>query len=81
MNDKQKLLKQLQMYNFAVVDASLFLDTHPHDQNALKYFKRVSRLRDEARENYEKKYGPTRVENNTNENEWEWATCPFPWEV
>lgn len=32
------LLMQIMMLDFAVQDASLFLDTHPCDEEAMKYF-------------------------------------------
>ena len=81
MTDREKMLKQLQMYHFAVIDASLFLDTHPKDKEALAYFNRVKRLADGAREEFERKYGPVRQENTGESNEWRWATERWPWEV
>ena len=30
------LLDRVQMYEFAVIEANLYLDTHPQDQDALK---------------------------------------------
>ena len=37
MTEKRKLLNQLQMYNFAVIETGLFLDTHPFNKKALAY--------------------------------------------
>ena len=35
MNDREKMLQKVRMYNFALVDATLFLDGHPKDASAL----------------------------------------------
>ena len=35
MNERQTLLHKVQMYDFALVDAALFLDGHPKDAAAL----------------------------------------------
>ena len=81
MTKREKLLKPLQMYNFALVDASLFLDTHPKDKEALAYFNRVKKLANGAKEEFERKYGPVRQESTGEETQWRWATEQWPWEV
>ena len=43
MTEREKLMKQLQMYHFAAIDAGLFLDTHPNDKEALNYFNKVKK--------------------------------------
>lgn len=80
MTEKEKMLKQVQMYRFALVDASLFLDTHPTDKEALKYFKRINELFEKALKNYEDKYASINISSGISDNKWEWATSPFPWE-
>ena len=81
MTEREKLMKQLQMYQFAAIDASLFLDTHPKDKEALAYFNRMKKLTDKAREEYECKYGPTQMRVDEDATKWEWALKPWPWEV
>ncbi|MGN0174325.1 MAG: spore coat protein CotJB [Acutalibacteraceae bacterium] len=80
MTEKEKLMKQLQMYHFAALDAALFLDTHPNDKEALAYFNRVKKLADGAREDFERKYGPVRMGDTGESNKWDWALQPWPWE-
>lgn len=80
MTEREKLLKQLQMYHFAVVDAGLFLDTHPNDKEALNYFNKAKKLADGAREDFEKKYGPVMMTSTEGHTKWEWALKPWPWE-
>lgn len=81
MTEREKLMKQLQMYDFAVIEAGLFLDTHPNDKEALNYFNKVRKLAENARENYEKKYGPNLMTSTEGRTNWEWALKPWPWEV
>lgn len=81
MNEKEKMLKQVQMYCFALVDASLFLDTHPTDKEALKYYQRLKEMSDKLQEEYQKKYGSLNIKNGEKDGKWEWATSAFPWEV
>lgn len=80
MNDRHKMLKKVQMYEFALVEANLFLDTHPTDQKALEYFKMQKKYHDEAVMEYTKKYGPLTAQNCMYENRWTWVDGPWPWE-
>ena len=48
-NNRQTLMKRVQMYEFALVEAGMFLDTHPQDREALKYHQKYSKLRAEAK--------------------------------
>ncbi len=81
MTEKQKLMNKLQMYNFAVIETGLFLDTHPFDKKALAYFNKVKKLKEEAKKEYENKYGPTLMTSNDNDEKWDWALTKWPWEV
>lgn len=45
------------MYEFALVEANLFLDSHPDDQEALKYYSKYAGLLQEAKAAYEKQFG------------------------
>lgn len=81
MTEREKMMKQLQMYQFAMVDAALFLDTHTDDKEALNYFNKVKKLADGAREEYERKYGPTKMTSTEGRTKWDWALDRWPWEV
>ena len=81
MNEREKALKQLQMYNFALIDAMLFLDTHPKDRETLSYFKKTKKLFDTAKNDYEQKFGPISARSVTSNDKWEWVNSPWPWEV
>lgn len=79
-NDKQKLMHKVQMYGFAVVEANLYLDSHPTCRDGLKYFREHKAKYDEAVAEYEAKYGPLTAAASEGTRKWEWVTEPFPWE-
>ena len=81
MNDREKLLKRVQMYQFAVTDAALFLDTHPDCAQALAYYNKYKKLLEEAKNAYEKAFGPLEICSDENTARWAWVDGPFPWEL
>lgn len=81
MNDRAKLLKKVQMYSFAVTDASLFLDTHPDCADALAYYNKYKKLWEEAKKQFEAAFGPLDIDSEQNNDRWAWVDGPFPWEL
>ena len=59
--DKEKMLRYVQELGFAIDDVVLYLDTHPTDQNALKYFNHYNRLANQARQEYSAKFTPLTI--------------------
>lgn len=81
MNDREKALRMVQMYKFTLVEANLFLDTHPDDQQALNYFKENKRLYEKVKQDFVSKYGPLQVSDvKDNADMWDWINGPWPWE-
>ena len=68
------------MVSFAVVDITLYLDTHPEDEEALKYFNHYADLRRTAMSAYAEKYGPLTIDDANPDNYWSWSAVPLPWE-
>jgi len=77
---RKKLLKQIQIYSFAVNEAALYLDTHTDDRAALAYYDKYRNLLREAKCAYEKNYGPLTMYGVNTENSWSWVMDPWPWE-
>ena len=50
-------LQQINEVSFAVNDMLLYLDTHPEDQKALRYFSDISDRRNQLMAEYAEKYG------------------------
>ena len=79
-NLRTKMMKQIQVYAFAVNEAVLYLDTHTDDKAALAYFNKYrTRLR-EARQTYEKNYGPITADGVQSDCSRSWVLDPWPWE-
>ena len=80
MNQAQ-LLHWIDMVSFAVVDITEYLDTHPKDEEALKYFDEYLAMRKNALCSYAEKYGPLTIDSVAPEkNDWIWSAQPLPWE-
>ncbi len=81
LSDKQKLMRKLQACSFALVEANLYLDSHPTCQNGLQYFAEHKAEYEKLLKEYESKYGPlTARASDGHSKRWEWVTSPFPWE-
>ena len=79
--EKKNLLYYINVVSFAALEANLFLDTHPEDEEALEYFNHYSEARERALEEYSKRFGPLNLDQvRDNWDEWKWATQPWPWE-
>lgn len=79
-NEKQKLLRRLQAARFAVIDVSLYLDSHPTCQEGLKYFREKRELSEKLTKEYEEAYGPLTATASCAEERWDWVCTAFPWE-
>lgn len=80
MTSRQQALREVQMLDFALQEAELYLDVHPKNNNALNYFKENQQLARAARANYEKLYGPLTYQHENKDCFWNWIEGPWPWE-
>ena len=77
--EKESLLQFISEVSFAVLDVGLYLDTHPCDREALLYYKKYRDLREQALDEYSKKFGPLLVTDVDNDCYWTWTDEPWPW--
>ena len=80
MSNRQALMRQIQIYEFALVELNLFLDSHPDNQNALAYLKKIKPMHDEAVKEYTQNYGPLMAASGNYDNYFTWIEEPWPWE-
>lgn len=80
MNDRRKLMRQIQVISFAVYEAALYLDGHPKDKRAMEYYNKYNAKLAELTERYEKSFGPLTIHGNC-AHEWKWVDAPWPWEL
>lgn len=80
MVGKKEMLQDIMMLDFAISDVTLFLDTHPNDKEAFKYYKEALERYQKACDMYTKKYGS--LNNRTEDgNNYNYINGPWPWEV
>lgn len=78
---REELLEWIGLTKFACVDANLYLDTHPDDVDAIRYFQEYNRLYMEAMNEYARVYGPLTVSHAQHSGTWwEWVDQPWPWQ-
>ena len=75
-----KLFQWINMVSFAVNDITLYLDTHPTDQEAIAYFNHFRETRTQALKDYEDLYEPLTIDTAAPCQKWLWSTQPMPWE-
>lgn len=80
MENRNMLLKRMQICDFACHEAALFLDTHPRDKAALEYFDKYNKMSKEVHQQYVDQFGPVVPSDSTNLEKWEWIEKPWPWE-
>ena len=80
LSPRCSFLQQINEVSFAVNDMLLYLDTHPEDQKALRYFSDISDRRNQLMAEYAKKYGPLTHDSIGTAGQYEWLNDPWPWE-
>lgn len=73
-------MQRVQTCGFALVEANLFLDSHPTSREAIAFYEKHLKMYNEAVEEYEKQFTPIRKSNAIKDGKWTWATTPWPWE-
>lgn len=77
--NKERALRQLQIYSFMVYDTLLYLDAYPDSKEALNAYNKYKALEAKAMAEYESKYGPVTMP--TNADSWQWTNGPWPWQI
>ncbi|MCI8601067.1 MAG: spore coat protein CotJB [Oscillospiraceae bacterium] len=77
--NKSALLREIQICQFALIETQLYLDSHPCDQEALRYFTAHREHLKELTARWEKVCG--KVRENGSELCWAWTDTPWPWQV
>ncbi|MCM3790751.1 spore coat protein CotJB [Domibacillus indicus] len=75
-------LEEIQAADFVVLELILYLDTHPHDPQALVQYKQFAQYSKQLKQAFEAQFGPLQQNSpNTSTAEWTWSTSPWPWQV
>ena len=73
------LLREIQVCDFALTEARLFLDTHPYDQQAIQFYQQKKERLAQLKAEWEARCGC--VQPRGNEARWAWVDTPWPWQV
>lgn len=76
--NREKMLRQLQIYSFMVYDTLLYLDAYPDSKEALANYGKYKALEAKAKYEYESKYGPISMPDTA--DSWAWTNGPWPWQ-
>ncbi|MCF8567287.1 spore coat protein CotJB [Alicyclobacillus tolerans] len=75
-------MSELQAVDFVLVELTLYLDTHPDDQQALAQFGQFQRRKASLMQQFESQFGSLREYGNSPVgSKWTWAEGPWPWQV
>jgi spore coat protein JB len=75
-------MEELQAVDFVLVELTLYLDTHPQDQNAIQQFNQFAKQRKQIKRAIESKYGPLQQFGNSYSGmPWNWSEGPWPWQI
>ena len=79
-NERTKLLKDIQRYNFAAYDLGLYLNTHPTDKRAIAMHHELTVKLNAITDDFQRKFGPLTRSASKNHDTWDWISDPWPWE-
>ena len=77
--DKKKLLDYINAVSFALVDTTLYLDTHPDDQEAIQHFQQYQEARNRAVKEYSQYFEPLTIDSAEITDTFTWSTAKWPW--
>lgn len=78
---KKELLDEINKYDFAIVEMTEYLDTHPMEKQAIDYVNYYIGKKNQALAQYSFLYGPLTVSTvNPVDSVWKWAFEKLPWE-
>ena len=80
MSNQQQLFHDIGIVDFVVTELTLYLDTHPHDRNAMEYFNHYNRMKRQMEKEFSQNYFPLTTRMVECDNEWTWGAAPLPWE-
>ena len=75
---REKMIRKIKELNFAIIELSQYLDTHPNDRKALCLHREYANELNELKDKYQRIFGPLTIYFPC--NKWRWLESPWPWE-
>lgn len=80
--NQRQLLHEIQQLEFVAIELTLYLDTHPDEQEPLRDYNRITERLNQLKMQYERLYGPLAAYGvSTSRTPWQWAEQPWPWDI
>jgi spore coat protein JB len=77
-----EIMEELQAVDFVIVELTLYLDTHPDDQEAIQQYNSMIKQRKKIKKNFEQQFGPlTSFGGSYSPYPFQWKEAPWPWQV
>lgn len=78
---RAEMLHEIGMVDFAIVEMTEYLDTHPYEKQAIDYINYYIKKKNQLLTEYSFMYGPLTISSvQPGGNEWVWALNEMPWE-
>ena len=76
------MLHELQAIDFVLVELTLYLDTHPFDNQAIQQYNQCTQKRMQLAQCFEVEFGPLQSYGRAyTRHPWQWVETPWPWQV
>ncbi|MFC7060482.1 spore coat protein CotJB [Halobacillus seohaensis] len=80
--EQLQLMEQIQQVDFALVELTLYLDTHPQDYTSIQQFNQLASQSKQLKNQYEQQFGPLRQYGESYSSyPWSWNDAPWPWQM
>jgi spore coat protein JB len=79
--DVKKLMRELQLIDFSMIETILYLDAYPCCAEALDYYHKLLAEKGKIEALLSENGYPMVAQNNTSTKEWTWVKGPWPWEL
>ena len=75
-------LEEIQAADFVVMELTLYLNTHPTDQQAIAQYNQFARHSKQLKRVFESQFGPLQQGSlNPSQTIWAWSDSPWPWQI
>lgn len=78
--DQARMLKDIGIVDFILVELTLYLDTHPDDQKAMEHFNYYAKIKNKMTRDFSMMYFPLTKDQAESSTSWRWGDAPLPWE-
>ena len=79
--EKEALLHKIMQTDFACIDLHLFLNTHPHQTEALALLNKYGAETKQLTQEYEQRFGPLSYTSPHGDRHFDWINSPWPWHI